>query len=168
VSEYTEQAEKFLADTQTTLTVEYLRTAPYFHSDKESRDIYRFTLKNERGEYSSEFGNSIRATEDRANACKYRAGSTWRPSAKDEAALKASIARHKEHPKPNAYDILSCIEKSEPEPIFEDWARELGFDDAPMVDYPKIRAIHDACLTQYAGICRLFTPEQMEQLQEIS
>jgi hypothetical protein len=30
MSEYTKQADKFLADTATTLIIEYLRTAPYF------------------------------------------------------------------------------------------------------------------------------------------
>ena len=146
MSEYTMQADKFLSDTGTVLTVEYLRTAPYFQDDKESRDIYRFTLTNARGSYSSEYGDSINNT---------------------EARIKAAIKSHKAHPKPSAYDILACVEKYQPEPIFAEWARDFGYDDAPMRDYPKIQAIHQACLSQYAGIARLFTAAQMEQLQEI-
>lgn len=167
-NEYLQQAEKFLADTGTTLTVEYLRTAPYFYGSKENRDIYRFTLKNTRGEYSREFGNSIKATKARALASKYKTPSqTWDLPPQKAAQVKAKIAQHNATPKPDAYDILAGIEKYEVDPIFENWARESGYDVVPLHDYSKIRALHEGCLAQYVGLRKLFTAEQMEQLQEI-
>lgn len=168
MTDYIAQADKFLADTGTTLEVTYLRTAPYFHGDKDSRDIYQFTLKNARGSYTSEFGNSLCATEARELAQKYRGFcSVWDVSHKEEARIKAAIKIHKAHPTPNSYDILAGLEKYEVSPIFENWASELGYDSTPMSGYPKIRAMHDACLVQYSAIRRMFTEEQMEQLQEI-
>lgn len=172
-NEYTQQAEQFLADTDTEFKIQYLRTGPHFADDKESRDIYRFTLTNERGSYSSEFGASLNDTAARALFKRYgsRAPITggWSSPAelKEAKQYKAMIA-NKSYLPPSAYDVLACLEKYQPEPIFEDWVREFGYNDAPMVDYPKIRAIHEACLKQYAGISRMFTAEQMEQLREIN
>ena len=85
MSEYTEAAEKFLSDTGTTFNIEFQYTGPYFAGDKDKRDVYRFTLKNARGEYSSTFGDSIRNTE------------------------------RGERSRPSAYDILACLEKYEPD-----------------------------------------------------
>jgi len=141
MNEYEKQAEQFLADTETTLNIQYLRTGPYFHDDEESRDIYQFTLSNARGSYSAQFGDSLQSTMDRA--------------------------RYKAHKLPTAYDILSVI-GDYVEPTFVDWCDYFGYSDAPMQDYPKIRAIHDACLAESAALARMFTPEQLEQLREIN
>lgn len=167
MNEYEKQATDFLEKTGTTFEIKYLRTGPYFAGDKDSRDIYSFTLRNKRGEYTATFGDIIRNTEDRDNALKYRAASTWDPDPKKEAAIKASIARHKAKPKPTAYHILAGMGYYT-EPLFEDWISECGYDDAPMLDYPKLRAIHDACLKESAAMERLFTAEELEMLQEIN
>ncbi len=172
-NDYTKQAEQFLTDTNTVLVVEYLRTAPYFQGDKKSRDVYRFTLNNACGSYSSEFGNSMHNTEARALFKRYGSRAPivggWSSSRElKEARDYKVILLNKSYLPPNAYDVLACLEKYQPEPLFKEWAREVGYDDAPMLDYPKIQAIHQACLSQYAGIRRLFTDEQMEQLQEIN
>lgn len=84
MSEYTEVAEKFLSDTDTTFSIEFQYTGPYFASDQVKRDVYRFTLKNKRGEYSGTFGDSIHNTN-----------------------------QPRKH-KPTAYDVLACLEKYEP------------------------------------------------------
>lgn len=141
MSKYTEQADKFLADTGTAFTIQYLRTGPYFHDDENSRDVYRFTLSNARGSYSAQFGDSLQATQNRANAV---------PS----------------YAVPTAYDVLAGMGQYT-EPLFSDWCAEYGYDGAPMGDYPKIRAIHDACLAESAALARMFTPGQLEQLGEI-
>ena len=167
MNEYTKQADDFLQATGTTFKIEYLRTGPYFADDKESRDIYQFTLKNERGEYSATFGNSLQATQDRANAAKYRGFSKYPPNPKEEAKIKASITRHKAAPMPTAYDILVGLGHYT-DPVFENWAADCGYDDAPMKDYVTIRAIHDACLKEQQAMERLFTAEEREVLQEIN
>ena len=59
MNEYVKQAEDFLKETNTELTVEFLRNGKYFHSDKDVRDIYKFTIKRGGRTYSSEFGQSV-------------------------------------------------------------------------------------------------------------
>lgn len=167
MSEYTEQAEQFLKDTGTTFTIEYQFTGPYFQGDKDKRDVYRFTLKNAKGEYSGTFGDSIRNTEDRATAAKYRVSSTWHPDSKVEDKIKAAIKRHKAQPKPSAYDILAGLEKYEPD-TFNNWANELGYSEQPISEYPNVLKIWTSCVEQYRGLRKIFTEEQMEQLQEIA
>ena len=59
-------ATDFLRSTGTTLDLTYLRTAQYFPVDRDSRtqrNIYRFVLRNTRGEYSGEFGASVYASQ---------------------------------------------------------------------------------------------------------
>ena len=165
-NEYTQQAEKFLADTGTTFKIEYLRTGPYFSGDKESRDIYQFTLKNVRGEYTATFGNSIQATQDRLNA-KKPYSDTFAMTEREKKAHSASVARHKAEPMPTAYSVLAGMGYYT-DPVFENWAADCGYNDAPMSDYPKIRAIHDACLKESAALARMFTDEGLQQLADIS
>jgi len=141
MNEYEKQAEQFLTDTGTIFDIRYLRTGPYFRDDKESRDIYQFTLSNTRGSYSAQFGDSLQSTMDRA--------------------------RYNDHKSPTAYDILAVI-GDYVEPIFNEWVLEMGYSDAPMRDYLKIRAIHDACLAESVALARMFTPGQLEQLREIN
>ena len=169
MNEYTKQAEQFLADTGTTFGIEFLRTGPYFAGETEIRDIYQFTLTNARGSYSATFGDSTRNTKRRAMV---RHGTTWLEIKSNPQARKLGISTREEaiaarHAKPNAYDILAGI-SSYTEPVFSDWCAEYGYTDAPMLDYPKLRAMHDACLAESKALERMFTPEQLEQLGNIS
>ena len=59
ISEYDQQALDFLESTGTSFDIQYLYTGTYFEGDTEERDIYQFTLKNDKGAYSSKFGDSI-------------------------------------------------------------------------------------------------------------
>lgn len=133
MNEYTEQAERFLAETNTKFEIKYLRIGPYFLDDKYARYIYRFTLSNKRGSYTHEFGNSIK---------------------------KAGLI-------PTAYDILSGL-TCYTDPVFDNWCAEYGYNDLPLSSYPKIRAIYDDCLRESVALANMFTPEQLEQLQEIN
>ena len=172
MSEYTDQAEKFLTDTGTTFEIVYQYTGPYFTGDKEKRDVYRFTLKNAKGEYSSTFGNSQNATEARALFKIYGARAPitggW-SSSKDlkEAAKYKAILRNKSYLPPSAYDVLACLEKYEPD-TFDNWCAECGYNDKPLSEYPNVLKVWTSCVEQYRGIARLFTAEQMEQLREIA
>ena len=168
MSEYTEQAEKFLVDTGTAFTIEFLRKAKYFIDDKDSRDIYRFTLSNDRGSYSSEFGDSIYNSERRAWA--WDRGTCPKEfrnlDSRSNKALRAKVQWRKH--KPAVYDILASLEKYEVEPLFKSWVYEFGYNDAPWIQHQKIREIHDSCIRQYQELRHIFTPEQMEMLQGIN
>jgi hypothetical protein len=59
MSEYTEQATKFLTDTKTRFSVKFVKYGKHFSDDKESRDIYRFTFTRNGKRFSGNFGQSI-------------------------------------------------------------------------------------------------------------
>jgi predicted urease superfamily metal-dependent hydrolase len=61
-TDYNKQAEDFLKATGTTFKSIYKSHDYYFPEDKETRDIYRITLKNSKHKYSFNFGQSIANT----------------------------------------------------------------------------------------------------------
>ena len=59
MSEYEKQAQAFLQQTGTELSIDYVDFKPYFPGDKESRAVFEFTLKRGEKEYIGTFGQSI-------------------------------------------------------------------------------------------------------------
>jgi len=60
MSEYTEQAENFLAKHNLKFRAVYVENAPYFDGDKEARDIYNLTITgNGKKRMTVKFGQSI-------------------------------------------------------------------------------------------------------------
>jgi hypothetical protein len=59
MSQYTEQAEKFMKDTKTTMKAVLADHAPYFDDDKNVWDIWRVTLRRHGKSFSFRFGQSI-------------------------------------------------------------------------------------------------------------
>lgn len=74
-------------------------------------------------------------------------------------ALKAQ----KERAKPTAYDVLACMTKHDPG-TFDDFCSDFGYDE----DSRTAERIYFAVQKEYTQLCRLFTAEQMEELQEIN
>ena len=64
---------------------------------------------------------------------------------------------------PTPYDVLSVIEKHEVG-TFEDWANELGYD----TDSRKAEKTYKAVYAQWLKVEKFFTPEELEELQEIN
>ena len=67
-SEYDIQAETFLKETNTKFKATYLDHNYYFTDDKDTRDVYRITLSNNRGRISFKFGQSIAETGKKPSA----------------------------------------------------------------------------------------------------
>ena len=65
MSEYKEQAEKFLKDTETTFKAEFLKHDFHFAGETEKRDIYEITLSRAGRSYKFNFGQCT------ACSCKY-------------------------------------------------------------------------------------------------
>ena len=68
--------------------------------------------------------------------------------------------------KPTAYDILSCLQKYDVGDI-EDFICEFGYEIKKRGDLTRIQNIYNAVVKEYQDICRCFTPEQIEAMQEI-
>lgn len=170
MSEYEQQAQDFLAATGTLLEVKYLYTGPYFAEDKEHRDVYEFTLKNARGQYSAKFGDSIHNTERRQFAFAHQPLFSFDDHAcrklgfdtknKEKLRVELIAARNR---KPGAYDILACLTKYDPG-MFSDFCAEMGYD----TDSRKAEKTYFAAQEEWNGVRRLFTSEQLEQLAEIN
>lgn len=58
-SKYNEQAQEFLKKTNTKCSINYIGYGPHFDDDKESRNIYRVTLRRANRSFSFKFGDSI-------------------------------------------------------------------------------------------------------------
>lgn len=56
---YNDQAIAFLNETNTSFTAKFKANKKYFDDDKEPRDVYRITLKNDLHTYRFDFGHSI-------------------------------------------------------------------------------------------------------------
>ena len=61
MTEYEKQAQAFLQQTGTELSIEYVDFKPYFHGDKEKRAVFEFTLRRGDKQYKGTFGQSIAA-----------------------------------------------------------------------------------------------------------
>lgn len=68
--------------------------------------------------------------------------------------------------KPTEYDILACLEKYDVGTI-DDFVSEFGFEVHEWADVKRIENTYKAVVKEYQDICRCFTPEQIEAMQEI-
>lgn len=128
-TDYQKQALDFLKTTQTTFRSTYKTHDFYFSDDKDTRDIYTITLKNDRHKYRFNFGQSIE-----------------------------NQGQH-----PTAYDVLACLTKYEVG-TFENFCNDYGYD----LDSRKAYKMYKSVMKEWKNIELLFTPEQLEQLQEIN
>lgn len=64
---------------------------------------------------------------------------------------------------PTAYDILAGITKAEVGD-FEDFCRDFGYDS----DSRTAHVVYKAVLREWKNVEKLFTPKQLESLQELS
>lgn len=59
MNNYEQQAKDFLKSTGTTISFKFLKHGRHFTDEKETRDIYKVTLKNAKHRFSFNFGQSI-------------------------------------------------------------------------------------------------------------
>ena len=65
--------------------------------------------------------------------------------------------------KPTEYDIMTCLQKYEVG-TFEDFCSEFGYDE----DSRTAERTYKAVVKEYDGVCRIFSDEELEILQEIN
>ena len=68
---------------------------------------------------------------------------------------------------PSAYDIIACLEKYDVGTI-DNFVNEYGYEVNDWADVKRIQNTYNAVKRQYKSLCRCFTPDQIEALQEIS
>jgi len=73
-----------------------------------------------------------------------------------------SIFASQEGTMPTSYDILSCLTKYDPG-TFENFCGDYGYD----TDSRKAEKTYKAVVKEYEGLSKVFTAEQLEEMQEI-
>jgi hypothetical protein len=178
---YEQQAADFLAQTETTLTVNYLKTGKYFDDDKDERDIYKCELKRGNRSYKFNFGQSIADSgfyyQYKSNKRQFPLDRKWldKDYFKGKSLGLTGTIKMKDgcftphldtihYPiAPTAYSILSCLTKYDCG-SFEDFCNEFGYD----TDSKKAEKTYNAVKDEYMNVCALFTDKEIEQLQEIN
>jgi hypothetical protein len=133
-SEYQVHAEEFLSTHKIIFSAKFIANKPYFADDKENRDVYTCTFTRNKTKLSIQFGQSL---------------------------VNSKPSRHAKAP--NAYDVLSCIEKYSPD-TFENWCAEFGYD----TDSRKAENTWKLCVDQWFQVERFFTSDELEKIREIN
>lgn len=144
MTDYNKQARDFLKDCNATLDIIYLgRNINENWEEKQKRDNYIVNIVTPRGNMLVRFWDSLNNTIENINR-------------------KAGVPRKK----PSAYDILSCLTTYDVGDI-EDFISEFGYEIKKRGDLTRIQNIYNAVKKEYEDVCRCFTEEQIEKLQEI-
>lgn len=142
MSKYVKQAEDFLESCNATMDIMYLGTEVNKDWDeKRERDTYMVNIRTPKGNMQVKFWDSINNT------------------IKNSGFRRLRI-------KPTAYDILSCLQKYDVGDI-EDFMWEFGYEIKNRGDLKRLQDTYNAVVKEYQDICRCFTPEQIEAMQEI-
>ena len=145
MNEYVKQAKDFLESCNATMDIMYLGTEVNKDWDeKRERDTYMVNIRTPKGNMQVKFWDSINNT------------------------IKNSDSRriNRLRIKPTAYDILSCLQKYDVGDI-EDFIWEFGYEIKKRGDLKRLQDTYNAVVKEYNDICRCFTPEQIEAMQEI-
>lgn len=142
MSEYEMYAREFLNKCPAELEIHYAGTSiNHLWNEKQSRDMYFFILKTQRGSMNGIFWDSIHNTRER-------------------------IAKRGKPKTPSAYSILACLEKYDVGSM-DDFMHEFGYVINSVKDMTNFITTYNAVVKEYNDLCRIFTPEQMEMLREI-
>lgn len=171
ISTYEQQANDFLAATNTTLECEFLENGKHFEDDEFNRGIYKITLTRGERKYSFNFGQSA------ANSQKYQdvkmPNRTYSTNGKGITGGYSinNIGKYinggmnlkliKGTP-PTAYDVLAYLTKY---PIYDfaDFCSEYGYDQDSRKAYKTYKAVK----REWENIAILYNDDQLEQLREI-
>lgn len=77
-----------------------------------------------------------------------------------------SIANAQSGEQPDEYDILTCLQKYDVG-SFKDFVSEFGYKVDEFQDRQRAKNIWYAVRREYENVCRCFTEEQIEAMQEI-
>lgn len=145
MSKYVKQAIDFLRSCKAEMKMMYLgKEANENWGDTRERDIYMVSIVTPKGNMQVKFYDSINNTVENIN--------------------RERINRSRQYPTP--YDVLSCLQKYDVGDI-EDFIYEFGYEIKKKGDLKRIMNIYDAVVKEYQDVCRCFTTEQIEAMQEI-
>lgn len=168
MNEYLKQAVDFFKKANATCKIKFVGLAVNGNwNETQPRNLYEITLTTPRGEMIFDFWDSIHNTEISKMTLEEYVVKRWKCDLKslkynEKIIASKELKVKKEAAKPNCYDVLACLTKHDPS-TFENFCCEYGYDE----DSRSAVRIYFAVQKEYLQITRIFTPEQLEELQKI-
>lgn len=167
MNEYVKQAKVFLSSCNATMEIKAtgLETPNW---DGKLHCTYDCTIKTPRGEMMVHFYDSLKNTETLTMSDKVWYEKTyhkpyefadWRTVARQHHSAKIEA-------QPTEYDILACLQKYDVGSM-DDFFTEFGYEIKSTKDMTDFISTYNAVVKEYSDVCRCFTPEQIEAMQEI-
>lgn len=167
-SEYDKAAQLVAKELGIEMIVKFLKNDYHFEGDKDTRDIYKVTLKRSSRKYSFKFGQSIMKSQyykDKNTGRTYtlnggnRTGG-YRITNPQYIKDYCLLIKGEE---PTMYDILACLTKYDPE-TFEVFCDNFGYN----IDSSRAKKTYKAVVKEWDKMCSLFSDEELEVLNEIA
>ena len=168
---YEQKAKDFLKACNAKMTITFMgKEINHLWNEDKPRNKYHFVITTPKGKVEGDFWDSFHNTE--LTSMEYRAliEAAMRKSRdavipEDFPELKQFFAMKKDA-KPTAYSILACLEKYDVGSM-DEFMHEFGYEIKSANDMTNFINTYNAVVKEYNGLCRIFTPEQMEMLREI-
>lgn len=154
--DYNKQGEYFLTSTNTKMDISYKGYDYHFAGDKDKRDIYTITLSRNSRKYTFDFGQSIH------HSGRFILGYKKIPGGYQMREIKPNP----NYSQPTAYDILTCLQKYDAG-TFDNFISEFGYEFSSVSEYKAIKKIYKAVCKEFDNVQKLWSEEEIEQLQEI-
>lgn len=169
-NEYQEQALEFLRKANATMKIEVVGPGYSDWDDDNVRIRHRITLTTPKGSYTFPFWGSVLQAElwDTPSALETLARKTFGRhyqglTNSEKAKIREILRERREELKLKEYDVLADCTAYDPG-THEDFCAEFGYDTDSIRDLKAYLAVQK----EYHELRRIFTPEQLEALQEIS
>lgn len=171
MNEYTKQADDFLAKANTTMQTVYLGHFPRLGEHATSQWQVTFTRQGRKPftlTFSQSLAESWAYRDD--NSANHRKKHPGLPPKLSQKHWPATSEQYHVWPytlipvknPPSAYDVLSCLTKSDPG-TFKDFCGDYGYNDDSIKAFETYRAVQD----EWAAVGRMFN-DCLEELQEIN
>ena len=176
MSEYTEQAETFLKETDAKFSIEYVGLAKPEWDKGEYRQAFKFTISKGNRKYTSSFYSSLEDLQAQAwKVTAFRLSSYARNTSQAaQEYIANNRGQHKSWDKafcpsvlPSAYDILACLVKSDPGTI-DDFVSEFGYTPSKNLTISQIIKTYEAVKAEYQALISIFSDDEMQKLQEVA
>ena len=169
MNEYTKQATEFLKKANATIKIEFIGlTINREWKENTPRNLYSITLSSPAGSMTFDFWDSIYNTEvQQMNFTTYAEKRYNRHfdslNYSEKVKAQRELKEKKAAAQPTAYDILACMTKYDPG-TFDDFCAEYGYNE----DSRTAERIYFAVQKEYTQLAKIFTPEQLEEMQNIN
>ena len=163
-NKYDLQAEYFLHDIGVKFECKYLKTAKHFHDDKCPRDIYTITLSRGSRSMTGTFGQSYICSGKFHKWGYYERGII---NEKPKVDRMRSWIINKNFEEPTEYNILACLTKNDVG-SFDEFICDFGYVIDSKESYESTQKTYKACVKEWDDVQKLFSNEEIEELQEIT